>query len=252
MSLRRVPRQACRLAALLAGLASVAAEAGPRDETLFVRPEDQHTVLFGSLDAGRSTFVSGGAKQSLTGPLDRSGLLVMESTGFGLTRERSRAEGRNVSVMRFTHATSALAGYQWNTDGLSLAALAGPEVQQEQLTYRGRAYRFSQPRLGARGQIDLWANPTPATLLTATLIASSARSSLWGRLSTGIRVADGLFVGPEVTVYTTPTYREVRWGGHLSGLALSVVQLRLSAGWMEDDAHRRGSPYLGMSAWIRL
>lgn len=236
----------------MAGLATVAAQAGPRDEDLFIRPEDQHTVLFGSLDAGRSVFVSGGAKQSLTGPLDRSGIVMMESTGFGLTRERFRPEGADVSVLRFTHQTSALAGYQWNGDGLYMAAFAGPEVQQEQLTYGGRVYRFSQPRLGGRGQFDLWARPTPETLVTATLIASSTRTSIWGRVSAGIRLADKLFVGPEATFYTTPTYTERRWGAHLTGLALSIVTLRLSAGWMEDDSHRRGSPYLGMSAWIRL
>lgn len=88
--------------------------------------------------------------------------------------------------------------------------------------------------------------------MTGTLIAGSTRSSLWGRFSAGIRIAGTAFLGPEVTVYATPTYREVRWGAHLTGLALSVVTLRLSAGWMEDDAHRRGSPYVGLSAWIRL
>jgi hypothetical protein len=39
-----------------------------RDEDLFVRAEDMHTVLFGSLDAGRSLFLTTGVKRTLTGP----------------------------------------------------------------------------------------------------------------------------------------------------------------------------------------
>ncbi|WP_375461589.1 cellulose biosynthesis protein BcsS [uncultured Enterovirga sp.] len=239
------------VAALLCAWSAVGA-AGPRDEDLFIRPEDQHAVLFGSLDAGRSVFVTGGAKQSLTGPLDRSGFLLMESTGFGLTPERSRNQGIDVPVLRFTHQTSALLGYQWNGDRVHVAAFAGPEVQQEQLTYGGRVYRWSQPRVGARGQLDLWLHPSPDLLVTNTLIVSSTRTSLWNRASVGYRVFGSAFVGPEITVYATPTYREVRWGGHVTGLAMSVVTLRLSGGWMEDDSHKRGSPYIGVSAWMRL
>lgn len=237
-------------AALLCAAASGIVAAAPRDADLFIRPEDQRTVLFGSLDAGRSVFLSGGSKQSLTGPLDRSGFLAMETSGFGLTRERSRSA--DVPVLRLTHQASVMAGYQWALDGLYLAAFVGPELHQEQLAYGGRVYRFSEPRLGARGQFDLWSHPTRETLLTATLISGSTRSSLWGRASAGIRVFDKMFVGPEVTVYTTPTYGEIRYGAHLTGLSLSIVTFRVSAGWMSDDTRRRGSPYVGLGAWMRL
>ena len=126
--------------------ASSLRQLGPRDEDLFIRPEDQHTVLFGSMDAGRSVFVSAGAKQSLTGPLDRNGVLMMETTGFGLTRERFRAGGGR-SPRPPVHPPDERARRVpvELQDGLYLAAFAGPEVQQEQLTYGGRVYRFSQP-----------------------------------------------------------------------------------------------------------
>ena len=55
----------------------IPAGASPRDEDLFLRPDDMHTVLFGSLDVGRSIFVSGGVKRTLTGPLDRSGFVAI-------------------------------------------------------------------------------------------------------------------------------------------------------------------------------
>lgn len=238
------------MAAWLAVAAS-ADRARARDEDLFVRPEDQRVVFFGSLDAGRSTFVSGGLKQTLTGPLDRPGFVAMEQVGFGVTRERFERGGASASVMRYSTDGSATFGYQW-TSPFYLAALVGPEVKSEQLTLAGRFERVSKPRIGARAQVELWANPTPDTLLTGTLVAGSARTSVWARVSAGYRLFGKVFVGPEATIYTTPTYSELRWGGHVTGLSLGILQLRVSGGVTHDDGRRGVSPYAGISAWLRL
>jgi hypothetical protein len=223
-----------------------------RDEDLFIRPEDQRTVLFGSMDAGRSVFASAGAKQTLTGPLDRTGFVAMEATGFGLTQERFRSGGVDLPARRLVHQAGLLAGYQWASNGLFVAGLAGIEGHREQVLVADRIYRHAEPRLGIRGQVEVWAHPTASTLLTTTLVAGSTRSSLWGRASAGLRLFSNLFVGPEATVYVTPTYRELRLGGHVTGVSLGLVQLRLSGGWMMDDAHGHGAPYGGLTAWIRL
>jgi hypothetical protein len=238
----------------LAVLACAASRAGatPRDEELFKRPIEDRAVLFGSVEIGRSIFVSGGSKQALIGPLDRPGLLALESSGIGLTRERIRVGDVVVPIQRFVHQGSVLAGYQTMHGPLYVAAYAGPELDHEQVAYEGRFARFSQPRLGARGQAEVWWNPTPDTLLTTTVVVSSARSSLWARASGGIRVWGRAFVGPEIVAYTTPTYRETRYGAHLTGLAVGIVNLRLSGGVMTDDGRRTVSPYAGVSAWIRL
>lgn len=241
-----------RLSALaLLGTVSVAA-ASPRDEDLFIRPEDQHTVLFGSLDAGRSVFANAGVKQTPTGSLDRSGIVLMESSGYGLTHERLRTDTFTRPVERLTYQTSTLAGYQWALDGLYLAAFAGPELRWEQLAYAGRVTRLSRPRLGGHLQLDLWSNPTRDTLLTGTVVAGSTNTSVWSRVSAGYRVYRNAFVGPEITVYATPTYTEWRAGLHVTTLTLGIVEFRLSGGWLGDDAHRHGSPYGGLSAWLRL
>jgi hypothetical protein len=224
--------------------------AAGRDEDLFVRAEDLRTVLFGSIDAGRSVFVSGGAKQTLVGPLDRPGYVLMETTGYGLTPERFRGEA-NLSATRFSSQASVLAGYQ-HTGGVYLAALGGPEITQKQLTVANRVYRISEARLGFRGQVELWAHPSRDTLVTGTLVGSSSLGSLWARASAGYRIWAGAFLGPEVTVYVTHTYRETRWGAHLTGAALGILNLRVSAGWMTTDDAARGSPYVGLTGWIRM
>src|SRR3954466_8034545 len=54
-----------------------------KDEHLFVSGTDLKTVLFGSLDAGWSSFVTLGAKQTWSGPLDRSGFVSLATVGYG-------------------------------------------------------------------------------------------------------------------------------------------------------------------------
>lgn len=237
---------------LLAGAANlVPARAADRDEALFVRPEDQRSVVFGSVDVGRSLFLTTGAKQTLVGPLHRTGFVVMEATGIGFTRERFGGEA-SLPALRFTTQSSVMIGHQWSMNGLFLAAFIGPELQHEQLTVAGRIYRFSQPQYGARAQFELWANPTADTLLTATVVAGSARTSLYGRASAGYRLFGGVYAGPEVGTYLTESYRETKVGAHVTGMKWGILEGRVSGGWTVTDDKRPGSPYLGLTAWMRL
>jgi hypothetical protein len=229
----------------------IPAGASPRDEDLFLRPDDMHTVLFGSLDVGRSIFVSGGIKRTLTGPLDRSGFVAIETSGMGLTRERYDATP-GIGIMRVTTESASLLGYQWAGDRLYAALYAGPEIHQEQLTIAAVAQRWSKPRLGLRGLAELWANPTRDTLVTATVQAGSTRGSVYGRISAGYRVWRNLYAGPEAGIYATETYRETKLGAHVTGLKLGIFQFRFSGGMQTQDDRRHPSPYVGMTSWIRL
>ena len=224
--------------------------AGERDQDLFIRPSEQRSVLFASVDMGRSVFAAAGAKQTLVGPLDQSGFVVMEANGTGLTRERVGDLG--LQATRFTTQSAVMLGYQMNRDGFFVAGFLGPEIEHEQLTVDGRVGRVADPRFGARAQIELWANPTRDTMITGTIVGSSAHQSLWARGSAGYRVLDGLYAGPEVVSYVTGSYRETKVGAHLTGLRAGIVEGRLSAGWAMANDGRTGSAYVGLAAWIRM
>ena len=228
------------------------ARSADADQLLFIRPEDQRSVLFAAVDAGRSVFLTAGSKQTLVGPLDRTGFVVMETSGFGLTRERLWRDGSEVPATRFTTQTSVVVGHQWNLPRVFLAGFIGPEIQHEQLTAAGQVYRFSEPRYGVKAQAELWANPTRDTLLTATLVGTTTNTSLWARGSAGYRVARDLYAGPEVTAYVTETYQETKLGAHLTGFRLGILQGRVSGGWMITDEKGPGSPYVSVAAWIRM
>lgn len=252
MPAKRIRALCASFGTLVVAVATTTGAASARDEDLFVRAGDQRSSLFASADVGRSAFLSAGAKQTLTGPLDRPGFVLMETTGVGYTRERAQVEGLPIPLQRFIHETSVLVGHQWSVGRAYVAAFAGPELHQQQVAVAGRFERFSKPRIGARAQLEVWSTPLPRTLLAATVIAGSGRESLYARASAGIGLTDSVYVGPEVATYATRTYNEVRWGAHVTVVPTGILGLRISGGWMRDVAHRRGSPYGALSAWLRL
>jgi Cellulose biosynthesis protein BcsS len=233
-----------RLAAplvLLCAANAVAAEDAPKTEP--------RTVLFGSLDVGSSGFLNLGLKRSLTGSLDQSGPIVMGILGGGGSPEST--EHRATGALRFrpTVQANALFGYQWIVGPVTLAGLVGPELDYE----RGSdpVADRSRTRAGLRGHAELWAHPTPDTLLTATLIAGSARGHVWSRLSAGYAVWDRVFIGPEASFYRTDDYREVRLGAHVTGLTWSGWNWRLSGGFMRVEDDRAGA-YVGVTGYLRM
>ncbi|TNC16486.1 cellulose biosynthesis protein BcsS [Methylobacterium terricola] len=229
--------------------------------------EEVRTVLFGSLDAGRSTFVSAGGKFAPDG-YGRDGLAALATFGYGLRTERDwwgdprgQAGGAPPRVLRHTVQGGAVAGWQWVRDWGIAALFAGPEIAFEVLDSPATR-RLPAPRIGARVQGELWARPTEATLLTATLIAGTARGSAWGRVAWGVRLpapvlGDG-YVGPEAALYADRTgYRKWSLGLHATDLALpfegvAPVRLRVSAGWAYEEQIRRPGVYGALSAWLPL
>jgi hypothetical protein len=214
--------------------------------------EDLRTVLFGSLDAGRSTFGSLGVKRTLRGSLDQSGPVGMATIGYGGTVERVWWRPEGTDVIRHAVHGSALVGYQWVRDRIVVAAFAGPEIDSERLSDRAVS-RDTTPQLGARLHGEIWAHPTVNTLLTTTVIVGTARTPhLWGRASAGYALWGGVFLGPEASIYTTDTYREWRFGAHVTGLTLGRFNLRLSGGWRAEEETGHQGGYVGLSAYIRM
>jgi hypothetical protein len=217
-----------------------------------IAPPAPRTVLFGSFDAGHSTFGTLGVKRTFRGSLDQSGPLGMASVGYGGTLERVWWRPEGPHMVRHAVQASALVGYQWVRDGLVVAGLAGPEFDGEDLSDRATP-RVTKPQLGARLHGEIWAHPTGDTLLTTTVIAGTARTThLWARASAGYALWKGVFLGPEASVYTTDTYREWRLGAHVTGLTLGQMSLRLSGGWRAEQETRREGAYVGLSAHMRM
>lgn len=209
--------------------------------------DDLRTVLFGGVEAGPSSFANAGFKRALGPSLDRDGWLAMGTLGGGLRRER--LDGSGAEAWRVTTIASGLVGHQWITGGTVAALFGGVEVDHAQLISGGEALRWAEPRFGGRLQAELWSRPTEATLLTATLVAGSARGHLWARTSWGHEVWRGVYAGPEAVAYAEDGYREGRLGLHLTGLSLAGVTLGVSAGGSFTETRSGG--YVTLQAYTR-
>ena len=224
---------------------------------LLVRParaEDDavSALLFGSLDAGPSVFATGGAKIAFD-RIDREGFAILASAGMGHRSERgpTAQAGGPTRAVRWTTLGAALFGYQWFHDWGVLAVYAGPEGSAEALSC-GCGTRTLPVRLGVRLHGEVWARPSEATLLNATLILGSARGDLWTRLAYGDRI-HGVYVGPELAVYGDGTgYRKWSFGLHATDLVVAGLRLRIAAGYLLETQTQRGSPYVAVSAWMPL
>jgi hypothetical protein len=154
--------------------------------------------------------------------------------------------------VRPTVQASAMIGYQWTLDRVFVAGFIGPEVDAQQPVTIGEIPRLSHPRLGLRIQGELWAHPTENTLLTATVVAGTARGHLWGRTAFGYRIWNDVFIGPEASLSMTETYREWRVGAHVTGLQLGRFTFGLSGGWRgEDDSPHHGA-YVNILGYVRM
>lgn len=223
-----------RLAVSLASALVVPALAGGA-----VRADPASVLLFGSLEASPSVFVTSGAKLAAT-RIDREGFVALASLGSG-----HRAEA---AAIRQTVVAAAVFGYQWFRDWGVAAAYAGPEGSVEFLTC-GCGTVMLPPRIGLRLHGEIWANPTDDTLVTGTLILGSARTSIWSRASWGMRVW-GAHIGPEAALYVDHTgYRKGSFGIHATDFSVGRISFRASAGYQITTEPGGGSPYVSLTVW---
>ncbi|MBB2962691.1 cellulose biosynthesis protein BcsS [Methylobacterium sp. R2-1] len=204
-------------------------------------------VLFGSMEAGASTFSASGAKLVFD-RFDRDGPVALVTAGGGVRLEDG---GRAPTMMRFTALGAALAGYQFIRDWGAVTVFAGPEASWESLS--GPGFLQALPlRTGLRLHGEVWARPTETTLATATVILGSARGDAYARLSWGTALF-GAYLGPEAAVFSDRTdYRKWSVGLHATDYAMGGYRFRLSAGCQLETPLNQWSPYISLAIWNTL
>jgi Cellulose biosynthesis protein BcsS len=206
------------------------------------------TLLFGSVESGRSTFVSTGFKRGVFDALDRTGFIIMGQSGGG-------REGPPASVTRLQGSAngnaSLLAGYQWMIGWGALTLSAGPEMDMR----TSEATTRMKLKAGGKMQAEAWLHPTQDTLIVATVIAGTARPQIWSRLALGYQIMPQLipnvFAGPEAVAYGERKYVEWRVGAHLTGKLAGNIEGRVSAGWRVDTDNKQGM-YWALALHTRL
>jgi hypothetical protein len=198
-------------------------------------------LLFGGGDLWRNgAFTYGGLLWSPDG-LDREGFTLKAVMSGGTYRYWSGALGAEVTGQEL--ATQILPGWRFKSDRLEVKVFAGLDLQDHRLSPDDPSSRLRSGNAGARAAVDIWYEPTPATMLAADGSISTIITSYSARIAYGWRLFDRFYLGPEAQTFACEGYQQVRFGVHLTGFRTGAFEWSLASGWSEDS-DRRASAYV--------
>ena len=135
---------------------------------------------------------------------------------------------------------SALPGWRWHRAGFEVTVFAGLDVQDHRFT-PNEPNRLRGTHVGARGGFDVWYEPFANAMLTASASLSTVGNSYWTRAAAGWRFFDMIWLGPEVLACGDDTYRQFRFGAHVTSLRFRSYEFAVGGGWATDSDGRDGA-----------
>ena len=196
----------------------------------------RHLLLFSGADVWRNgAFMHGGLLYAYQG-LNQDGPVFKLLLNGGLYRFHSRAS----EIMGRQAMVAALPGWRWNGPGLELTVFAGLDVQDHRYTPDDPGNRLRATHLGARGGFDIWYEPFSDWMVTGSASLSIIGRSYWTRAAAGRRFFDAIWLGPEFHAAGDDTYRQLRFGAHVTSLRIGGYEWSAGAGWVTDSDRRDG------------
>ncbi|KMO12693.1 hypothetical protein SQ03_23810 [Methylobacterium platani JCM 14648] len=131
---------------------------------------------------------------------------------------------------------AAMIGYGWVWPEAVLSAFVGLTMRRNEVPGLEASVRNAG---GLKAALDLYARPTPDTMVHATGTYASTFNAYYGRLRGGVAVMGG-FLGPEAALLGDDYYRQWRLGAHWSGFQLGALQFGVAAGYLHDQTRKGG------------
>ncbi|KMO29562.1 cellulose biosynthesis protein BcsS [Methylobacterium aquaticum] len=175
-----------------------------------------------------SQFAGATATAAPAGTLLTSGLRLRADATIGSYRAGTGL-GQQAEV-------AAMVGYGWVWPEAVLSAFVGLNVRRNEMPGLEASLRNAG---GLKAALDLYARPTPGTMVHATGTYSSTFNAYYGRLRGGVAVMGG-FLGPEVALLGDDYYRQWRIGAHWSGFQVGALQFGVAAGYLHDQTRKGG------------
>jgi hypothetical protein len=218
--------------ALLAAVVAAFCGIGP----VYAEDESAHFLLHGGFDLWRNGgFGHGGLLWSPDG-LRQDGFTLKVLLGAGTYRYSSG--GTEITGRQYV--ASAMPGWRFKDGAIELTVFGGLDLQQHQLSPHDPGNGLRGFHAGARGGFDLWFEPMPGALMVTTSIsASTIGKNIWWRGAAGIRAFD-FWIGPESVWCGDETYRQLRFGAHLTGLRTDMAEWSVGVGWATASDNRSG------------
>lgn len=205
-------------------------------DLVFERQDPEHYLIFSGIDLHRAgAFLHGGFIWSPSG-LDRSGFLVKVLSGAGAYRYRSEA----ATIIGVQNLVAAMPGWRFRSPALEVTLYGGPDSQVRAMVPDDPGHPLRGLRIGFRGSVDLWWEPSPDRMLSASLSLSSIGPNVWSRAATGWKAADWFYVGPEVIALADTDYRQLRLGMHATAFRFGPYEWSLGVGWARNSDEGSG------------
>jgi hypothetical protein len=155
-------------------------------------------------------------------------------------------DGGGVGITGTFGSFDALIGYSFVMQNGALTLSVGPNFQDHSLSPADPTNPVQGSKVGLKVQADIWANPTPNTLIYALGSYSTAFETYYalGRFGFDLTNGQGVFLGPEIGVLGNERTDQVRAGVFISGIrAGRSARLGFSTGWLRE--RDQGSGWYG-------
>jgi hypothetical protein len=198
---------------------------------------DARFLYYGGFDGwSGGGFAHGGLMWAPRG-LDKEGFVAKFMTGggvYGYLAGTTRTAG-------YVTIFDAAPGWHFKRGVFDVTVYAGLDVQNHRLRPDDLNNRSRGTHAGARVGADVWAEPTPATMLSGSASFATVGRSYWSRLAYGWRMFDNrIYFGPELHATGDEVYRQWRVGAHVTALKLGRFEWSAGAGLVSDSSDRSG------------
>ncbi|MDP4022408.1 cellulose biosynthesis protein BcsS [Methylobacterium sp. NEAU 140] len=170
-------------------------------------------------------------------PLNESGARI-RLQGLAGVYTYPNSAGRTVRGQQ--EEATAMFGYEWIWQQAALAGYVGFNVRNNELSILDPRNPVVGTGVGAKFAADLYLNPTVDSLVSVNASYSTLFRAYYVRAKAGFAVADGVFVGPEVTLLGDAFFNQWRVGAHLTGFAIGPMKFSLGAGYTRDRIQKGG------------
>lgn len=135
---------------------------------------------------------------------------------------------------------SFLIGYEWVIQRATIAAFAGGDINHTSISPNDPNNSVKGTRGGLKLGVDFYVTPTDSTMIAGVVTYSTNYNAYYGRLKFGFAIANHTYVGPEVLALGDNFFQQWRFGGHVSGLRLGMLQFGVSGGFLNDRVRGAG------------
>ena len=199
-------------------------------------PNEERFLIFSGFDGWQSgSFGHAGVTWSPQG-LNQEGFVAKFMAGSGTYKYLAGS----INTTGYVTLLDAAPGWRFKWGTTELTVYGGIDVQSHRLRPDDLNNSSRGFHIGARAGADLWMQPTPTTMASASVSFASVGDGHWSRLAYGWRMFDKIYLGPEAHALGDETYRQWRLGIHATALKVGNFEWSIGAGFVEDSDERSG------------